>query len=82
MNAEATGLTIAPNYSGFAYIMSNFQHPGEDRGTPYGANPLANYLGADKADVLDAINKKKWNNRKKVAIGYIGTKDGALPALK
>jgi hypothetical protein len=81
MNAEATGLTIAPNYSGFAYIMSNFQHPGEDRGTPYGANPLANYLGADKADVLDAINKN-WDNRKKAAIGYIGTKDGALPALK
>jgi len=61
--------------------MSNFQHPGEDRGTPYGANPLANYLGADQAGVLAAINEK-WNDRKKAAIGYIGTKDGALPALK
>jgi uncharacterized protein len=73
MAAEATGLTIAPNYSGFAYIMSNFQHPGE--------NNLASYLGTDKTDVLAAINAK-WNGRKKAAIGYIGTKDGALPALK
>lgn len=81
MNAEATGLTIAPNYSGFAYILSNFQHPGEDRGKPYGSDPLANYLGADKADVLAAINAK-WGNRKKAAVGYIGTEGGALPALK
>lgn len=80
MNAEATGLTVEPNYSGFGYILSNFQHPGEDRGTPYGTDPLANYLGADKDQVLAAINAK-WNNRKKVAIGYIGTVRGALPAF-
>ncbi len=82
MNAEATGLTVAPGYGGHAYIMSNFQHPGEDRGTPYGGpDPLANYLGDDKQAVLDAINAK-WGNRKKAAIGYIGTEDGALPAFK
>ena len=38
MNAEATGLTVAPNHNGFAYITSNFQHPGE--------NNIASYLGA------------------------------------
>lgn len=81
MNAEATGLTIAPNYSGFAYITSNFQHPGEDRGTPYGTNPLANYTAADRDAVLAAINAK-WGNREKAAIGYIGTESGALPAFK
>ena len=73
MAAEATGLMVAPNYNGHAYIMSNFQHPGE--------NNIGSYLGADKPEVLAAINSK-WNNRKKAAIGYIGTEDGALPALK
>lgn len=81
MNAEATGLTIAPDYNGHAYIMSNFQHAGENRGAVYGGgDPLANYTGADKDDVLAAINSK-WGNRKKAAIGYTGTVDGALPAL-
>lgn len=73
MGAETTGLTIVPDNNGFAYIMSNFQHPGE--------NNISSYLGADKAEVLSAINNK-WNNKKKAAIGYIGTEQGALPALK
>ncbi len=73
MAAEATGLTVVPDYFGHAYIMSNFQHPGE--------GDISKYLGADKADVLDAIYDK-WDDKKKAAIGYIGTKDGALPAFK
>jgi hypothetical protein len=73
MGAEATGLTIVPDQSGFAYITSNFQHPGE--------NGIANYTGGDKADVLAAIDAK-WNNRTKAAIGYIGVEGGALPAMK
>ena len=71
--AEATGLTIAPNANGHAYIMSNFQHPGE--------GDIGSYTGADKAEVLAAINAK-WDNKKKAAIGYIGTATGALPAFK
>lgn len=74
MNGEATGLTVVPNLNGHAYIMSNFQHPGE-------GGTLSNYLGADRADVLANINTL-WGNRKKAAIGYIGTEDGALPAFK
>jgi secreted PhoX family phosphatase len=74
MNAEATGLTVAPGYGGHAYIMSNFQHPGE-------GGTLSNYLGADRAEVLKNINDK-WGNRKKAAIGYIGTEHGALPAFE
>jgi hypothetical protein len=27
MNVEATGLTIAPDYNGYVYIMSSFHHP-------------------------------------------------------
>jgi hypothetical protein len=74
MNAEATGLTIATDYNGHAYIMSNFQHPGE-------GGTLSNYLGADRSEVLSQINSK-WVNRKKAAIGYIGTEQGALPSMK
>ena len=81
MNAEATGLTVVPNQSGFAYITSNFQHPGEDRGSPFGTNPLSNYKGADKKAVLAEIIDK-WNNRTMAAIGYIGIEGGALPAMK
>jgi len=73
MGAEATGLTVAPNYGGHAYIMSNFQHPGE--------GGLTSYLGDDRDAILAAIDEK-WNFRKKVAVGYIGTETGALPALK
>jgi hypothetical protein len=73
MNAEATGLTVAPDHNGFGYITSNFQHPGE-------GGTLSNYLGADRQQVLDLINQK-WDNRRKAAIGYIGTAGGALPAL-
>ena len=50
MAAEATGLMVAPNYNGHAYIMSNFQHPGED--------DLKRYTGADKAEVLARINSQ------------------------
>ena len=72
MAAEATGLTVA-SYNGHSYIMSNFQHPGDE--------DIKNYTGADKDEVLGAIYDK-WNDRTKAAIGYIGTKFGALPALQ
>jgi secreted PhoX family phosphatase len=71
MYAEATGLMAAENYNGFAYIMSNFQHAGDG----------SSYLGSDKDAVVAAINNK-WGNKKKAAIGYLGTTQGALPAFK
>ena len=70
MAAEATGLMIAPDYNGHAYIMSNFQHPGE-----------TGSKDPDWATVSQLLNAN-WNNRLKTAIGYIGTVDGALPAMK
>lgn len=73
MAAEATGLMAAEDYNGFAYIMSNFQHAGEGN--------ISNYTGADKAEVLAAIIGM-WGNKKKAAIGYIGTTTGALPAIR
>ena len=70
MGAEATGLQAVDNHNGFAYIMSNFQHSGENGSKDpdwTAVNPL-----------LDA----NWGNKLKTAIGYIGTEDGALPAIK
>lgn len=77
MYAEATGLQAVEDLNGYGYIMSNFQHPGEEsqKGGFKGAGAVT------EADVLNAINAK-WDNRKKAAIGYIGTENGALPALK
>jgi hypothetical protein len=77
MYAEATGLQVVEDLNGFAYIMSIFQHPGEE-------SQKGEFLGAGtitEADVLTAISTK-WDNRKKAAIGYIGTEDGSLPGLK
>ena len=77
MYAEATGLQAVEDANGFGYIMSNFQHPGEEsqKGAFKGAGSIT------EAAVLGEIDSK-WNSRKKAAIGYIGTVDGALPALK
>jgi secreted PhoX family phosphatase len=74
MYAESTGLQVVDDYYGFSYIMSNFQHAGEQASqstsVPY------------QADVLALINAQ-WGARKKSAIGYIGTAEGgALPAIK
>jgi secreted PhoX family phosphatase len=70
MGAEATGLQAVDDYNGFAYIMSNFQHPGEN------GDKDADWTAVSQ--LLDA----NWGNRLKTAIGYIGTENGALPAIK
>ncbi len=77
MYAEATGLEIVENQNGFSYIMGNFQHPGEQ--DQHGA--FLGTLAMTETDVLSAIDAR-WDNRKKTAIGYIGTEDGALPGFK
>ena len=73
MAAEVTGLSVAPDYNGHAYLMANFQHPGDES--------IKAYEGADKDEVVGKIDAK-WGNRKQAAIGYIGTERGALPALQ
>lgn len=73
MGAEATGLMVAEDYHGHAYIMSNFQHPGDQE--------LEGYRGADREAIRQLIDKK-WGNRKRAAIGYIGTAEGALPPFR
>jgi hypothetical protein len=57
--------------------MSNFQHPGEmdQVGAFEGAGTVT------EADVLAEIDAR-WGGRKRSAIGYLGTAEGALPALR
>ena len=73
MGAEAAGLQIVENAHGFSYIMSNFQHAGEEVNK--------NYTGHDKDLVIAKLNEK-WHALHRAVIGYIGTRKGALPALK
>jgi len=82
MYAEATGLQVVEDMNGFAYILSNFQHPGEQEqnGAFKGATD-ASGTTVTEAGVLGAIDAR-WGSRKKAAIGYIGTAGGALPALR
>lgn len=63
---EATGLEVVENLNGFAYILGNFQHPGD----------WGSIHSVIRADVEPLINAN-WNNRKSAAIGYIS----GLPAL-
>lgn len=73
MGAEATGLSLLANDRGHAYLTAHFQHPGE--------GGLKDYRGADKAEIQGKIDAL-WGNRHKAAIGYLGTVQGALPALQ
>ena len=77
MYAEATGLQVVEDANGFAYVMSNFQHPGEQEqiGAFKGAGTVT------EAAVLAEIDAR-WAGRKKAAIGWVGTASGALPAFK
>ncbi len=70
MGAEATGLQAVDNYNGSAYLMSNFQHPGE-----FGSSD-------PQWAQIRALLDTKWNKGLKASVGYIGTTKGALPAVR
>lgn len=73
VGAEAAGLQVVENAHGFSYIMSNFQHPGEDVNKSYKA--------PDRDLVITKLNEK-WHHLQRAVVGYIGTREGALPAWK
>jgi secreted PhoX family phosphatase len=65
--AESTGLQAVDNLNGFSYIMSNFQHAGDEM-----------ILPADlKAQVEPLINQD-WSNKKAGSVGYIS----GIPTMK
>jgi len=63
---EATGLEVVDNLNGFAYILGNFQHPGD----------WGSIHSIIKGDVDPLINAN-WNSKKSSAVGYIS----GLPVL-
>ncbi len=59
--AESTGLQVVEDMNGFAYVMSNFQHPGD-------------YIGSMDATLMgevDPLINAQWNNKRKAAVGYL-----------
>ncbi len=59
--AESTGLQAVDDVNGFAYIMSNFQHPGDwEKG-------LHDKVKASLAPLVD----KQYRNRRSAAVGYV-----------
>jgi secreted PhoX family phosphatase len=58
---EATGLEVVDNLNGFAYILGNFQHPGD------WVTALHSVVKAE----VDPLINAKWNNKNSAAIGYI-----------
>ena len=59
--AESTGLQAVDDLNGFAYIMSNFQHPGDwEKG-----------LHDKVKDSLAPLIDRQYRNRRSAAVGYI-----------
>lgn len=67
--AECTGLQAVDNLNGFAYVMSNFQHPGDWESIH------SNLLNAS-GSTLNATINTNWGNKDKAALGYM-----VLPAV-
>lgn len=67
--AECTGLQAVDNLNGFAYVMGNFQHPGDWENIH---NTLLNAPGS----TLNATINANWGNKDKAALGYM-----VLPAV-
>ncbi len=66
--AESTGLQAVEDMNGFAYVMSNFQHPGDYIGT----------MDATLQSQVDPLIKAQWNNKRKAAVGYLS----GIPVIK
>jgi secreted PhoX family phosphatase len=58
--AEATGLQVVDNMNGFNYIMSNFQHPGDELLLPEALK-----------EQVEPLIKQTWDNKRAGAIGYL-----------
>ena len=59
--AESTGLHAVDDMNGFAYIMSNFQHPGDWSKT----------LHAKVQTTLDPLIRANYRDRYGAAVGYL-----------
>ncbi len=60
--AECTGLQAVDNLNGYAYVMANFQHPGDWE---------AFHSTVLTGTTLNATINSNWGNKKQGAVGYI-----------
>ena len=80
--AESTGLHAVDEVNGWTYIMSNFQHPGDEWNRFYKDNADGSRSGLSTAllaQLDDAINKN-YSNKFAAAVGYI-TADPIAPSV-
>ena len=81
--AESTGLHAVDEVNGWTYIMSNFQHPGDEWNRFYKDNADGSRSGLSTsllADLDKAINTN-YNNKFAAAVGYI-TADPISPSIE
>ena len=61
VGAESTGLQAVDDLNGFAYVMSNYQHPGDwEKG-----------LHDKVKDTLQPLIDARYRGRRSAAVGYI-----------
>jgi hypothetical protein len=69
--AESTGLHAVDDINGFAYIMSNFQHPGDWELTKDASGAITGGLHSKVSATLDPLVKANYRDRFGAAVGYL-----------
>ncbi|HJV82021.1 PhoX family protein [Noviherbaspirillum sp.] len=69
--AESTGLHAVDDINGFAYIMSNFQHPGDWELTRDANGNVTGGLHSKVYATLDPLEKQNYRNLQGAAVGYL-----------
>ncbi|TWI61110.1 hypothetical protein IP91_04697 [Pseudoduganella lurida] len=69
--AESTGLHAVDDINGFAYIMSNFQHPGDWEVTRDAAGNITGGLHKNVVATLDPLIRANYRDRYGAAVGYL-----------
>ncbi|MGO4380250.1 PhoX family phosphatase [Pseudoduganella sp. RAF19] len=69
--AESTGLHAVDDINGFAYIMSNFQHPGDWELTKDASGNVTGGLHSKVVSTLDPLVRANYRDRFGAAVGYM-----------
>ncbi|MCW8038653.1 MULTISPECIES: alkaline phosphatase PhoX [Acinetobacter] len=81
--AESTGLHAVDSVNGWTYIMSNFQHPGDEWNRFYKTDSTGAHIAGLTESMqkeLDTAINKNYNNKFSASVGYI-TADPVSPSI-
>ncbi|ENK8796109.1 alkaline phosphatase, partial [Acinetobacter baumannii] len=79
--AESTGLHAVDEVNGWTYIMSNFQHPGDEWNRFYKEKDgVRTGISADLLAQIDTAINTNYSNKFAAAVGYI-TADPIAPSV-